>query len=98
MIYRGPARSVSMLAQLLEEEGVQVSYAPPMETKSLSAVAETVVVSILCNGAYDLVKAGVVKFRASSFGCGSDAEIERTATPSRGRAALAPIPRHNRNF
>src|SRR3712207_6593631 len=74
--YRGPARSAGILAQFLEEEGVEVSYTPPMEHKGFPEIAETVVVSILCSGAYDVIKAGLKKFRDSAFGRDAEAEIE----------------------
>jgi hypothetical protein len=83
LTYRGPAVAVSLLAQILREEGVQVDYDSPEERRDLGAVAATVVVSLACNGAYDLIKTAVLRFRATRFGPGSSVELPE---PGRHRA------------
>lgn len=62
---------------MLEEEGVQVSYDPPREYKSAGDVLVGVVVNIACAGAYEAIKAGVVRFRASRLGKSAEVEVER---------------------
>lgn len=68
LTYRGPAPLGGALAQMLEEEGVLVSYSPRMEQRGAGEVVEAVILTLVCSGAYDLVKAGVIRFRTSRFG------------------------------
>jgi hypothetical protein len=43
LTYRGGVRGVSMLAQMLEEQGVSVQYATPRETRDMTEAAAIVV-------------------------------------------------------
>jgi hypothetical protein len=78
--YRGPAPFVSALAQMLRQEGVEVTYEPPQEERGtaadLLAGVGGVVVNIACAGAYDAIKAGVQRFRASRFGKAAQVDVE----------------------
>ena len=47
----------------LEREGLTLEYEPPLEERGAGAEVAAVVVSILSNGAYDAIKAGIRKFR-----------------------------------
>lgn len=60
---------------MLEDEGVQVDYGPPMEKKDLASMAEAVTVYFFCQGAHAAIMAGVQKFR-DRFGDGAEVEIE----------------------
>jgi hypothetical protein len=73
--YEGPPTRVSMLAQMLEEEGVTVDYEPPPEYRDVTAIAATVVISLVCSGLYDGIKAGVNKAR-QKFGDHAKVTIE----------------------
>jgi hypothetical protein len=42
LTYRGGARGISMLAQMLEEQGVSVRYTPPRETRDMTEAAANV--------------------------------------------------------
>ena len=42
LTYRGGVRGVSMLAQMLEEQGVSVQYATPRETRDMTEAAANV--------------------------------------------------------
>lgn len=74
--YEGPAPFASLLAQILREEGVDVSYEPPTEKRGAGEVLETVVVSLFCAGTYDAIKYGVQRFAASRLGRNARTEIE----------------------
>lgn len=74
--YRGPAPFASALAQVLREEGIEVRYERPIEERGVREIAETVIVSLACSGAYDVIKAGVLRFRSSRFGGVARVEIE----------------------
>lgn len=41
--YEGPAPFASLVAQKLDEEGVQVTYTPPLETRGAADVLQAVV-------------------------------------------------------
>jgi hypothetical protein len=63
--YEGGAAIVGALAQMLREEGVEVTYEPPDEWRSptIPTVVAAVVVNMIANGAYDAIKAGIRRFR-----------------------------------
>jgi hypothetical protein len=46
LTYRGPARGASALAQMLREEGVEVSYTPPVERRDITQVAEVLIIYV----------------------------------------------------
>jgi hypothetical protein len=48
--YEGPARLVSALAQMIEEEGLTASYRPPIETRSVGADMHTVLINVVSTG------------------------------------------------
>jgi hypothetical protein len=73
LTYRGGVRGVSMLAQMLEEHGVSVWYAPPRETRDMTEAAGIVVVALSVTGGIDDIAAVVQRF-SQKFG--SDAQIE----------------------
>ncbi|WP_109509300.1 hypothetical protein [Nocardioides speluncae] len=79
VVYRGPAPFASALAQMLREEGVEVNYAPPIEERG-GGIVEAVVVSLACSATYDLIKAGVLRFRASRFGASATVELPNEDT------------------
>ncbi len=76
VVYTGPSAYVSALAQSLREQGVEVDFVPPVERRGAAEVFEAVVVSLACSGAYDAIKAGVNKFRASRLGKVSKVEVD----------------------
>ncbi len=45
--YRGPAAYVSMLVQMLEEEGHEVNWERPAEARGTSEIAEAVVAQLV---------------------------------------------------
>jgi hypothetical protein len=71
--YIGPAVRAGALVKCLKEEGIEVRWTPPEEDRGAgdmaAAAAVSAVVSIIANGAYDAIKAGVTKFR-ERFGTG----------------------------
>jgi hypothetical protein len=68
--YTGSARYADAVAQMLEEEDVQVDYTPPVQKRELSSLGEAVTVYFFCQGTQMDIKAGVQKFR-DRFGIGS---------------------------
>lgn len=74
--YRGPAPLASALAQMLREEGVAVAYEAPYEERGAQQIVETVVLSLVCSGAYDGIKLGLARFRKSRFGRVAEVEVE----------------------
>ena len=60
---------------MLKEEGVRVNYTPPVEQRGAGELVGTVVVSLACSGAYDLIKVGVGRFRDSRFGRAAKVEL-----------------------
>ena len=67
-----------MLAQMLEEQGVSVQYAPPRETRDMTEAAGIVVVALSVTGDIDDIAAAVQLF-SQKFG--SDAQIEGVPEP-----------------
>jgi hypothetical protein len=73
LTYRGGVRGVSMLAQMLEEQGVSVQYATPRETRDMTEAAAIVAVVLSATGnIHDI--AGVVQKFTQKFG--GNAQIE----------------------
>jgi hypothetical protein len=54
IVYEGAPHGVYLLAQALEEEGVEVRYSPLDETRGAGQIAVTVVLSIVGGTAADL--------------------------------------------
>lgn len=61
--YRGPAAGLSMLAQMLEEEGAHVEWESPFEERGTSEVVEAVVAQLVATGALAGIQAAVQRFR-----------------------------------
>ena len=61
--YCGPAARAGALVTALEREGVRVDWTPPREQRGLGADATAVALSLVASGAYDAIKAAVVKMR-----------------------------------
>jgi hypothetical protein len=78
LTYRGGVRGVSMLAQMLEEQGVSVQYAPPRETRDMTEAPAIVVVVISATGSIRDMAVAVQRFRQKF---GSDAQIEGLPEP-----------------
>ena len=78
LTYRGGVRGVSMLAQMLEEQGVSVRYALPRETRDMTEAAAIVVVAVSVTGDIDDIAAVVQRF-SQKFG--PDAQIEGLPEP-----------------
>ena len=78
LTYRGGVRGVSMLAQMLEEQGVSVRYAPPREIRDLTEAAAIVVVVLSATGNIHDIAAAVEMF-TQKFG--SRAQIEGLPEP-----------------
>jgi hypothetical protein len=79
LTYRGGVRGVSMLAQMLEEQGVSVQYTPPRETRDMTKAAAIVVVVLSATGNIHDIAAAVQRFRQKF---GSDAQIEGLPEPT----------------
>ena len=73
LTYRGGVRGVSMLAQMLEEQGVSVQYATPRETRDMTEAAAIVVVVLSATGNIRDIAGVVQKFRQKF---GADAQID----------------------
>ena len=67
--YTGSPRYARAVAQMLEEEDVQVDYTAPIAKLDQSSVAETVTVYYHCQGTQLAIRAGMQKFR-ERFGRG----------------------------
>jgi hypothetical protein len=78
LTYRGGVRGVSMLAQMLEEQGVSVRYTPPRETRDMTEAAAIVAVALSVTGNIHDIAAAVQRFRQKF---GSDAQIEGLPEP-----------------
>jgi hypothetical protein len=78
LTYRGGVRGVSMLAQMLEEQGVSVRYTPPRETRDMTEAAAIVVVVLSATGNSHDIAAAVQMFRQKF---GSHAQIEALPEP-----------------
>jgi hypothetical protein len=63
LTYRGGVRGVSMLAQMLEEQGVSVQYATPRETRDMTEAAAIVVVVLSATGNIHDIAGVVQRFR-----------------------------------
>ena len=79
LTYRGGVRGVSMLAQMLEEQGVSVRYTPPRETRDMTEAAAIVAVVLSATGNIHNIAAAVQRFRQKF---GSDAQIEGLPEPT----------------
>jgi hypothetical protein len=73
LTYRGGVRGVSMLAQMLEEQGVSVWYTLPRETRDMTEAAAIVVVVLSATGNIHDIAAAVQMF---THEFGSHAQIE----------------------
>jgi hypothetical protein len=60
--YEGYPAVASLLVQTLREEGVEVEWTPPDESRVVDPVISTIVLSLVANGLYDAIKLGVKKF------------------------------------
>jgi hypothetical protein len=78
LTYRGGVRGVSMLAQMLEEQGVSVQYATPRETRDMTEAAAIVVVVLSATGNIHDIAAAVQEFRQKF---GANAQIEGLPEP-----------------
>jgi hypothetical protein len=78
LTYRGGVRGVSMLAQMLEEQGVSVRYTPPRETRDMTEAAAIVVVVLSATGNIHDIAAAVQMFMQKF---GSRAQIEGLPEP-----------------
>jgi hypothetical protein len=79
LTYRGGVRGVSMLVQMLEEQGVSVQYAMPRETRDMTEAAAIVAVVLSATGNIHDIAAAVQRFRQKF---GSDAQIEGLPEPT----------------
>jgi hypothetical protein len=64
LIYEGPAAFVGRLAQMLEEEDLEVAYDPPRENRSAGAIGTGVAVLLIARAfdkPIDAVEAQVAK-------------------------------------
>ncbi len=77
--YRGPAPFVSALAQMLREEGVNVTYAPPVEERGIGDAAVEVVLYLGDQAVSGLMGAGIAtvltKFNKRFGDSGASAEV-----------------------
>jgi hypothetical protein len=78
LTYRGGVRGISMLAQMLEEQGVSVRYTLPRETRDMTEAAAIVVVVLSASGNIDDIAAAVQLFRQQFR---SAAQIEGVPEP-----------------
>lgn len=76
--YRGGPRGISMLARMLEEQGVAVRCTPPQETRDMSGALAIVAVVLSATGNIHDIVAAVKRFR-EKFGL--RAQIERLPEP-----------------
>jgi hypothetical protein len=67
-----------MLAQMLEEKGVSVQYAPPRETRDMTEAAAIVAVVLSATGNVHDIAEAVQSFRQKF---GADAQIEGLPEP-----------------
>jgi hypothetical protein len=61
--YRGPAPFVSLLAQMLEDEGASVEWEPPIEERGAAEMAQDVVSQLIATGAAAGIAAALRRFR-----------------------------------
>ena len=83
--YEGDPALVSLLVQMLEEEGVEVQWQRPEERRDVSGMAEAVVVNLAAVGVLTGIKAAVQKFRARFGRSRVNVEGEDDMSPSGGR-------------
>ncbi len=68
LTYRGPAAFVSMLAQMLEEEGARVEWERPLEKRGSSEIVEAVVAQLIATGTVAGIAAALKAFRERARG------------------------------
>jgi hypothetical protein len=78
LTYQGGVRGVSMLVQMLEEQGVSVQYTMPRETRDMTEAAAIVAVVLSATGNIHDIAAAVQKFRQKF---GAHAQIEDLPEP-----------------
>jgi hypothetical protein len=78
LTYQGGVRGVSMLVQMLEEQGVSVQYTMPRETRDMTEAAAIVAVVLSATGNIHDIAAAVQKFRQKF---GAHAQIEGLPEP-----------------
>ena len=84
LTYRGGVRGVSMLAEMLEERGVSVQYAPPRETRDMTEAAAIVVVVLSATGNIHDIAAAVQKFRQKFGACSNRGSAGRRSGRATG--------------
>src|SRR5450631_51451 len=68
--YRGPAGGVRRIAQLLKDEGLQVDYEPPMETRGIGSDVVVVVIVVgekILDKTVDMGVDGLVRKAVETF-------------------------------
>ena len=83
--YEGDPALVSLLVQMLEEEGAEVQWQPPEERRDVRGMAEAVVVNLVAVGVLTGIKAAVQKFRGRFGRSRVDVEGEDDEPPRGGR-------------
>ena len=83
--YEGDPALVSLLVQMLEEEGAEVQWQPPEERRDVRGMAEAVVVNLVAVGVLTGIKAAVQKFRGQFGRSRVDVEGEDDEPPRGGR-------------
>ena len=73
--YRGPAPLAGLLAQMLRDQGADVSYEAPMERRGAGEVAEAVVMMVVGGLTYDVLKVGVSRF-LDRFGRSASVDLD----------------------
>jgi hypothetical protein len=68
--YRGPAPFVSLLAQMLEEEGASVEWEPPIEERGAGEMAQDIVSQLIATGAAAGIAEAIRRFREWTKGKG----------------------------
>ena len=63
LTYRGNPAFASMLVQMLEVEGVTVTWERPTEQRGLAEMGQEVIVSMIAEGGLVAIKTAVDKFR-----------------------------------
>ena len=78
ILYTGTASFAGWVAQSLREEGLDVSWTPPVEERgAVSEVVESVTVALIVNGTSEAVDAAVAKARGLVLGHGTvEVEVE----------------------
>ncbi len=61
--YRGSPPFAGMFAQMLQQEGLEVTWERPEETRGVVDMAQTYVVEMTVAGSLVAIKAAVAKFR-----------------------------------